>query len=284
MTRSLLSGGSLPVAPVLVPVLVPVLILALTLAMSPPARAQEPLRAVGSPYPPFRILAQDAPMGMTGIHPEVIQAVAQCLGTTATYANLPLRRALGELREGSQDVYLGLLKTPEREAILIYVDPPYRTDSHKAFYVRKGEGHRVTSFDDLKHLPNGVGMSKGSKYFRAFDESTEILKEPANNTLLSLRMLLAGRVDAVIATDGVGDYIVRENGLEELVEQAPYGYFEKVPAYLTLSRSSRWADRVEEIQACMSSLVEDGTLEHIIETHLRKYEIGVGSALPPPSP
>lgn len=245
----------------------------MVLLLSSTAAIAAPLCAVGSHYPPFRIVDHGHEQDMQGIHAELLHEMARCLDTPSQYRALPYVRAMGQLDTGEADVYIGLMKTPERQKILHYVEPPYRTDSHKVFYLRKGEGERVQGFDDLKKLERGVGISRGSRYFQAFDESVDIRKDPAINTLLSLRMLLAGRVDAVIATDGVGDYIARQNHMHERIERASYGYYGALPAYMTVSRASPWAERLDEMNACMAQMVQSGRVDEMVERQLHDIRL-----------
>lgn len=209
--------------------------------------------------PPFKIIKGEA---MDGINAEVLQQIFHGMNLQLKIRECPWQRCLSELREGKIDVILGLFKTPERESLYYFCDPPYKDRSNKAFYLRKGEGHRVQSYEDLYSL-NAIGVTRGYKNFRRFDHDQKLKKEFVTNHLQNIKKLIGKRLDAFIQTEEAADYLIKTEGYADHIEKAPYIYDNIHPSYFAISRQSPYMSRIEEFETNLNRFVQDDLYHNI---------------------
>ncbi len=76
----------------------------------------------------------------SGIDVDIIKEIARRLNLKVTYNEGSWKRCLVMLENGSSDILSSVLKTPEREEYMYFVEPPYITHSPTAFYLKKGKG------------------------------------------------------------------------------------------------------------------------------------------------
>lgn len=226
------------------------------------------------PYPPWKFVdTQLWSVDPNGIDNLLIETLLSAYNETfgaeldAEYRGYPWKRCLEMMHSGQADLISGILRRPEREAYLIFIEPPYKTRSAKVFYVRKGEGERIRRYADLRDLT--IGLQAGVSYFEPFDSDTGIRKEEAGDDLSNLRKLVHGRIDAVISTETQADYLIAVEGLGERIEKAPYRYDYELPVYFALSRQSPHADKAARFSEIVARLVEQDVFETLIEDYFR---------------
>jgi len=240
-----------------------VLAVCIGLALTPAALAgdEDVLRVSFNDLPPWKILGQDGKP--TGVDVEFLDMLANRLGLTVEYVHYPFKRGLKMMESGEIDLMIGVLRRPEREAYLHFIEPPYKNESSKAFFVLKGREHAIASHDDLHGLR--VGTVLGGLYYPEFDDDSLIDKYPVTSPDLNISMLLAGRIDAFVMTETAGDCRVAERGLEAEVVKARYVYREHQDVYMVLSRNSPHVARLGEFNRAMAQLVAEGAFARVTE-------------------
>lgn len=226
---------------------------------SGPVRGQEVLRVAFNELPPYKLLEPGGRAG--GIDSEFLRLVARRMGYELEFINMPFIRAMHMLKAGDADVMTGVLRRADRESFLHFVEPPYRLYSNKAFYLLKGNGGMIQSYDDLYGLT--IGVARGVKYFPTFDHDPRIKKDDVAEMKLNYNKLLHHRFEAFISTEDTGDYWLRELGLEDRIEKAPYVYRKVQPVHIVVSRNSPLADRLDELGAVVRELLNAGEYERI---------------------
>ncbi len=252
-----------------------VLLLAvLLLSVFAPDGQAERLVVPMDPYPPWKFVdTQHWAVDPNGIDNRLIEALLSAYNETfgaeleADYRGYPWKRCLDMMHSGQADLISGILKRPEREEYLIFIEPPYKTRSAKVFYVRKGEGERIRRYEDLHDLK--IGLQAGVSYFEPFDSDTGIRKEEAGDDLSNLRKLIHGRIDAVISTETQADYLIAVEGLGDRIVKAEYRYDYELPVYFALSRQSPHADKAVRFSEIVTRLVEQNVFETLIEDYFR---------------
>jgi polar amino acid transport system substrate-binding protein len=248
--------------------LAPILLLLLMLSPSPSTAEDGVLRVALDPFPPWKYLNRiGEPCGMDV---DLIDMLAQRMGLKVEYSMYPFSRALYLLEYGDADMMSGVLRRTEREAYLHYLEPPYKDHSDKAFYLLRGRGRLLQTFEDLHDLR--VGTQIGTSYFPEFDHDPKIAKVAARSFELNLRMLQANRVDAVVNTEVAGDYEIRKLGLQDSVVKAPYIYREKQDVYIVLSRKSPLADRLDEFNSVLADLISQGAFRDIVARYIHEAQ------------
>ncbi|ADU61547.1 MAG: transporter substrate-binding domain-containing protein [Pseudodesulfovibrio sp.] len=217
------------------------------------------LRVSFNDLPPWKVLG---PKGEpTGIDVEFLNMLAARMGLTVEYVHYPFKRGLKLTESGDVDAMIGVLRRPEREAYLHYIEPAYKHETSKAFFVLKGRENTIARHEDLYGLR--VGTVLGGRYYPGFDDDTRIFKHPVTSYDLNFRMLLAGRIDAVVMTETAGVYRVAQLGLGNTVVKATYVHRDHQDVYMVLSKRSVHADRLEEFSRVMDELVREGALDAV---------------------
>lgn len=236
------------------------LCLCLHLLLPLPAKAgQTTLRVSFNSFPPWKALDENG--DPDGIEVAFIKLLAKRLSLDIAFIPLPFKRGLKMLEYGEVDAMIGVLRRPDRQAYAYFLEPPYQNKTHKAFYVLKGKEASITRYENLHSLV--IGTQLGSKYFPRFDSDTAIQKVAVSDTGLNIKMLLAGRIDAFIATETLGDYRISRLGLTNRIGKARYVYRKKQDVYIALARCSPLANRLAEFNNAMRNLVEQGEFERI---------------------
>ena len=227
------------------------------------------------PWPPWKLVdPQSWEVNPQGVDNLLIDALLstynQAFGADfrASYRGYPWKRCLDMMEKGDADLISGVLKSPEREQFLIFLDPPYKTKSAKVFYVREGGAQRIQQYEDLHELK--IGVQAGVRYFEPFDDDPKIRKEEAGNDLSNLRKLQYGRVDAVISTETQADYLIATEGLAGQFDKASYRYDYDLPVYFAISRQSPYAQYHPQLSEVIADLSEEGVFEDIISDYFRR--------------
>lgn len=212
------------------------------------------LRVAFNELPPWKIVTQDG--GYSGVDIELVRVIAERMSLDIQIVECPFVRALRMMETGELDCMTGVLRRPEREEFVHFIEPPYRRYTGKSFYLKRGEGYRIQKYKDLYGLAIGVG--RGASYFDRFDRDEALRKEFFSTAYQDINMLLHDRIDAFIGTEAATDYRIMSMGLEDRIEKAPFGFRLEQPVYLVLSKRSPLAGRKDELQSLVRSLILNG--------------------------
>lgn len=230
-----------------------------------PARAADGvLRVSFNDLPPWKVLG---PKGEpAGIDIEFLEMLAARMGLAVEYVHYPFKRGLKMMEVGEIDLMIGVLRRAEREAYLHYIEPPYKSETSKAFFVLRGRERAIAAHDDLRGLR--VGTVLGGRYYPEFDDDPRIVKYAVTSPDLNFKMLLAGRIDAFVMTETAGDYRVARSGLADRIAKADYVHRESQDVYMVLSRRSTHAARLGEFNRVMAGLVSEGGFDRARDTFI----------------
>ncbi len=238
------------------------------------------------PYPPWKVVdTQSRTVSPEGIDNRLLEAVLAAFNTAyganlePDYQAFPWKRCLELLRQGRADLISGILRTPEREQYLVFIDPPYKTHSAKVFYLRKGEGRHIRRHEDLHGLR--IGVQAGVRYFERFDTDPAIYKEDVSEDLYNFRKLEHGRIDAFISTETQADYLIAVHGFADRFEKAHYRHDYELPVYFALSRRSPWAEAAPRFSWIVEKLATEGVFKGIIEGYFKRLEAAWGERKTP---
>lgn len=243
----------------------------LVLLPTPSQAANKVLRVSFNTLPPWKIINENE--HHTGIDIEFLRLFAKRLNLDLEFIDLPFKRGLKTLANGEIDIMIGVLRRAEREQFAHFLMPPYKTGTHKAFYVRKGNEHTITKHEDLHGLI--IGTQLGGKYYPSFDADIAIEKAVVTDTELNAKMLLAGRIDAFITTEAVGDYRLNRGGLTNRIAKAHYVYNKQQNVHIVLSRLSLFTPRLDEFNHVLSELIAEGEFERIKKEFLEHQAIQI---------
>ncbi|MFV0349243.1 MAG: substrate-binding periplasmic protein [Halodesulfovibrio sp.] len=214
-------------------------------------------------YAPYRMTRPDG--SKYGIDIDFLNELASRLGYTVVYVDCPFERGLSSMQTGKVDIMTGMLSNPEREEYMYFVQPPYKRGAAKAFYVKADSGISIEQHEDL--YGKLVGVIGGVRYYTAFDEDPRIRKERVITFSQNIKKLVNNRVDVVIQTEIVGDYILSHLPEGGQVVKAVFRNQDSQQVYLAISRKSplfAQRDRIAEV-------LRDMQAEGYWETCLRRY-------------
>ena len=224
------------------------------------AQAEELVVALSN-IPPWSIAKEGT---CEGINIEILEIFSRKLGIKFRYVVCPWKRCLAMMESGEADLMGTLLKSPDREIYMHYIDPPYWEKSRKIFFLQKGKTHLLKKHADLHNLT--IGVLRGAKYFAAFDNDPKIVKYEVAKPIQLLRMLEKGRIDAFIGAQLPMEYrLLNYPEFKGKFEKAIYMHETKSSVYMAISKKSPFADRMPRFNKVMKQLVMGGEVVNIID-------------------
>jgi len=182
-------------------------------------------------YPPYYFEKDGV---LQGAVLEITQHIANELGHTLVFEQLPWSRMQLHLRRGDIDLLVLYFKTPGREKYAIYTDTPHIYDTSSLFVKKDSAIHFNGNLASMKeyHFGNVRGYSHGAEY----DTNNELNKQLAGEEKQLIRMLINDRVDIAVGNKAVISFHAKEEGvLEQLSFLTPD--IDTAPAYFAFSKA-----------------------------------------------
>jgi ABC-type amino acid transport substrate-binding protein len=208
-----------------------------------------------------------------GIMIDILEEVGNRTGIKFSYSLSPWKRAFVQSEHGLGAI-IGFSKTKEREKLWDYSIPMYHDE-----IVLVTTKKNAFEFTGLKNL-NGrsIAIKRGSSYGDDFEKSRangDFVAVPGSNRESQLRMLLVGRVDAVLLSPGklaLAAEISRNKWLKEhkekfVVLSPPY---KLDPNYLGIPKAMNKSYLLESINAALTNMRSDGTHKTIVDRNIQK--------------
>jgi len=192
-------------------------------------------------------------------HLAVVKLAAENLDWKAEYFECPFKRCLFMMGSGDLDMMGLLFKTPEREASLYYIEPPYAAE-RIVFYFLKGRGSEIREYKDLSDLT--IGVMVGVKHFEPFNSDVTLDKFVVPFDEQRFKMLQAGRVDTFVGDEITDDILLKESNFKGQFEKSPY----RVNAgndYYAISKKSPYAKDRFTFGEVLKQLVDSGKVKEI---------------------
>ena len=169
-----------------------------------PATAFETVKLTNGEWPPM----MSGTLAKGGSVTETVTDAFAAAGVTAIYQFLPWPRAYETAKMGDAAGSVGWQRREDRERWFYYSDSPIMVGREVLFYRadRPLDWAKVADLNGKK-LAGSIGYYYGSAIEAAERANHLSLERHASETGL-LRMLLAGRVDAVILNEDVGRYLL----------------------------------------------------------------------------
>lgn len=208
--------------------------------------------------PPYRIVSRAlGDEGHSGIYVDILRALAVETGLRPHFIEAPFARGFPMMQAGAADIMLGPNRTPEREAYLLYLDPPLPAE--RKIFITRPQGPRIARYEDLRGLR--IAVLRGARYASRFDGDATLEKIPVADYDAALRLLGGDRVDAAIMPEQQARWLLRWQQLNWPL--SPYR-IEGSPSYIVLSRASPLVTRAAELEAALRRLQEKGEIARIL--------------------
>jgi polar amino acid transport system substrate-binding protein len=170
-------------------------LLVASLLLASGARADD-LEIYSVDEPPSNYTLNDK---FTGTSTDIVEAIEKSLGLDIPIQVIPVARAL-RIAEAKRNVLLySYGRTPEREQQGFHFVGPVMTHRH-FLWKRKADPTVVTNLDDVRKLGLPVACPRGdwrAQFLEA--DGISVVEESGHDN--DLRMLLAGRVSLIVASD-----------------------------------------------------------------------------------
>ncbi|MFV0349244.1 MAG: substrate-binding periplasmic protein [Halodesulfovibrio sp.] len=214
-----------------------------------------------SEYPPVRM--GDRPGTECGIETELLRELCRRMGLRPEFVHAPFVRNLKSMEDGYIDLMIGVLRRPQREQYMHFVEPAYVDDVRYIFCLRKGNEGRLQSYEDLRGMT--IGITNGAKYFPQFDDDDSLTKDEVRTVYQNVEKLLKGRIDVFIGEECMVKYILRRKGLQNVIAMAPYRFSLPQQVFITLSRQSQFFPRADEFSRHIKAMKADGAMRKFSE-------------------
>ena len=170
----------------------------LLLLLSPALAADESLRLVADPWPPFN----DRELPGNGLSSDLVEQALQRAGYRTSYVEVPWQRAVRGIKRGDYDVLINAWYSAER-AEFGHFSLPYLVNRIRLLQ-RKGAAIRFDRLADL--YPHSIAVVRGYAYSAEFDGDDRLRKVEVGGFAIAARMLHAGRVQLTLEDELVARY------------------------------------------------------------------------------
>ncbi|MEF8834480.1 MAG: transporter substrate-binding domain-containing protein [Halofilum sp. (in: g-proteobacteria)] len=235
--------------------------LVVTLALVAAAPAAEARRVVMCtvPWAPF----YSPKLEEDGFISAISRAAFRSAGHDTVLEFMPWARAMLEVRQGDRHALMGAYYTEERAQTYIASDRIYTTSV--GLVALKDLG--VTSYDTLRDLSEyTIGYGRGWATTEEFDSADYLDKEAADNNVLNVRKLYAGRIDMIAMNFDRFSQIAADEGFdpEEVVFLDPP--LQSSGLSLMVSRTIDDPESlVEDFNEGLRTIRENGRYDEILE-------------------
>jgi len=212
-------------------------------------------------WPPFRIEDESSKYGFKGLDIEILNEISKKLNIKIQIIRSPWARSLANIKSGESDIITGLAYTEERAEFINYAEPSYYSVT-PVFYVKKGNAGKIKSYNDLYSY--SVGHSIKSAYFEPFNSDSKLNKVELSNETQLIKMLVLGRVDAIIGTDPNLSYDLLKANVRSKVEPAAYKPDKITKLYIGISKKSPLSSRMKEIESVITDMINKNRINKLM--------------------
>jgi len=258
------------------------------LACAAPAQAvcSRPVKVAISPMGRNMMVAADGTVG--GLVPDFLQLVAERTGCQFEFFTVPRARALKMLQAGAIDLLPGATRTAERDRDGIFV---HMYNSRAMLIAMAGKLPPELGLEQVRERELTFGAIRGNNYG---PEYMRMVEEAGSLPRLSLvpdpdtavRMLAAGRFDAVLAGPSVFAEAVQRAGLADKVAITAVNGMQPAQVGFYLHRKSLKPADMEQLREAVAALVTRGEYSKLVRQYYAEPKwsaLGLDARLPAPA-
>ena len=207
-------------------------------------------------FPPYEFYDKD--QNFTGVDIEIIQAVADDLGMTLEIQDLPFKSVIAAVQNGNADIALSGITVTEDRKDQVNFSITYTTAT-QAIIVK--EGSAITCAEDLEGKKVGTQLSTTGDIDVA--DIKDVQQESYEKSAMAIMALVNGNVDAVVIDDQPAKAFAAQNpGLVVLDEAF-------VVEEYAIAVNKEKTELLEQINASLQKLIDDGTVQTIIDKYIK---------------
>ncbi len=207
---------------------------------------------------------------IVGVGPEILKIYGEEIGVTVSSR---FKGSWSQVQQGATegeiDVIVGAYETEQRKKYMDF-SVPYMKDPIVIF-VAKGSTFPYQKWDDLigKRGAATVGESYG-KEFDAFI-AKKLTVSKSVNVEDGFNKILSGEADYLISPLYSGIFEAERAGLSDKVEYLPT-FAATENFHIAIPKESRFIRNLPEIDKKIEALIDDGTIERLIEENVKRYK------------
>ena len=151
---------------------------------------------------------------------------------------MPLLRIENSLRDGTLDFFMGLLRTPEREAIMGFIDAPTIYEVHHGVAVRREDPIVLQGFDDIRALGDKgvIVVTRGTAYSSYLAQQGGLyVDDTGTSNEQNLKRVAAGRARFFYSAIATLQHYVDQLGLTQQLRVLPT-VFKNDPQHIVYRR------------------------------------------------
>jgi len=174
-------------------------------------------------YPPNEMM--DADQQLSGVHIDIVRAVAKLLNMPIEIKSLPWNRALHLMEKGEADAITHIGKTPEREKFALFYEGNTLSTTRNGFFILKENAADFNYTGELQQLTdNTIGTINGYSYGIAFDSAEYLNRDTGTDTEeVLLSKLIRGRFPIAISKIDRIYFIANKNKVrDKIIFLKPY--------------------------------------------------------------
>ena len=191
-----------------------------------------------------------------GMAYDIANEIAKRAGFNYSNKLKPFPRVVSELISHKADMSI-LLKNSSVANSVVLVTPVFDTNT----IVIGQKGLDINSLDDLKGKK--VAIIRSGTFHKQLEEHSGMSFYPVVDYKTGVKMLKAGRVDALTGVDNALYFTMKTQGLSRSEFGKPYTYNTQ-QAYLQLSNKKASDEMVTKLTGIVDGLREDKTIENIV--------------------
>lgn len=212
-------------------------------------------------YLPFSYLNQDG--SLTGIDVSFVQSLFERIDCPVSLVVMPFKRAVFELASGDIDMMPFASITEERKAFAHFSEP-YRNETVGMVFRREDvDKYPLRSLDDVIAQGLVLGHEQSAyrgEFFKAFLENPA--SEPHVFNVVSasegIKMLSAGRIDAMVEMPAATLAMAEQMGLEDRFAEHPLLLWSD-PVHFMYSKASVSPELISAVDSALrEAIAEDG--------------------------
>jgi len=222
-------------------------------------------------YPPF--FSQEKSGKWGGLSIELADILLMEAGLKPIYTPLPFSRAIEYLKEGRIDMMLNLTPTQERKTFLYFIGP--QLDETIVLVVKKESDFSILSLDDIKKLPNPIGIEQYKVYGRTFEQKKKEDRAFSNhfeavpNINLNEKKLQKNRLSGFLGYGYNTHYRIKTDPLYKNFKIHPF-MVNQDWVYFGFSKKKVSAEMISRLQDAYERASKKGLFENVRQQYINK--------------
>ncbi|MEK0161794.1 transporter substrate-binding domain-containing protein [Pseudoalteromonas piscicida] len=214
--------------------------------------------------PPYSIIKDNGEV--QGLILDILETVQAQVGVNYQINTIPcpFSRCMRMIAQGEVDVMGGLIRTPQREKLINFVEPAYMAlTSSFVFYAKQDSDIRVEQYTDL--YTKRIAVVRGGVFYPRFDEDRQLNKVPVFSEQVAFDLLLKGRVDLVIAVEDTAEVAMEVLGQPiEKLKKVSYRHAQPIYGHMAMSKRFSDTELAKKIRLTMRQLAVKKQLDAVV--------------------